>query len=73
MVTTRVKPRGHFYEWQHARSPTYPRVFVDISQGLEHKQHFIFNSLHDLAALPFYYANHNGDQDEKADQGNWCN
>jgi hypothetical protein len=32
MVTTRVKPRGPFYECKHAR--THPRVFVDIRAGI---------------------------------------
>jgi hypothetical protein len=35
MVITRVKPRGSFYAYKHAR--TYPRVFVDISAGVQAK------------------------------------
>jgi hypothetical protein len=32
MVTTRAKPRGHFYACKHAR--THARVFVDIRAGI---------------------------------------
>jgi hypothetical protein len=32
MVTTRVKPQGHFYACKHAR--THARVFGDIRAGI---------------------------------------